>query len=165
MERASFSAFRCSIARTLDEVGEWWTFLVLRDLFVGMARFDEIQRDLGVSTNVLSARLKRLTELGVIERGVAPDDARSFVYMLTAKGRDLYPVLLALVAWGDKWQALPEGPPMLLTHRSCGQVTVAVPHCAVCGEALALDDLAFGAGPGGKAAPGTARMGHYLQHR
>jgi DNA-binding HxlR family transcriptional regulator len=162
MEKSALGDFACSIARTLDIVGEWWTLLVLRDLFAGMSRFDEIQHDLGVASNVLAARLKRLLECGLLEREVAPGDARVRVYRLTEQGRDLYPVLLSLMAWGDKWLAADGRQPVLVVHRGCGNVTAAVPACSVCGKPLALEELDFNAGPGGFEGPGTARIGAYL---
>jgi DNA-binding HxlR family transcriptional regulator len=164
MEKSALGDFACSIARTLDIVGEWWTLLVLRDLFAGMSRFDQIQQDLGVASNVLAARLKRLLEAGLLEREVGPGDARVRIYRLTEQGRDLYPILLSLMAWGDKWLAEPGRQPVLVVHRTCGEVTAAVPSCSVCGKPLALEELDFQAGPGGRAGPGTASIGAYLGH-
>jgi DNA-binding HxlR family transcriptional regulator len=161
----AFSDFACSIARTVDLAGEWWTPLILRDLFAGMTRYDEIQRDLGIASNILATRLKRLRDEGIVERAPDPADARRWCYTLTAKGRDLYPVLLALMAWGDKWLAAPGQQPALVVHRSCGQVTAAVPSCSVCREPLALEDLRFAAGPGADPGPGTAEIGRYLVAR
>src|SRR5437868_7294691 len=114
---AGFAGFSCSIARSLDVVGEWWTPLILRDLFAGMSRYDEIREDLGIASNMLAARLKRLMEEGVVEREVDEHDARSWRYRLTAKGRDLYPVILSLMAWGDKWAAAPGKQPVLVHHQ------------------------------------------------
>lgn len=165
MDKPGFGDFSCSIARTLDIVGEWWTLLVLRDLFAGMTRYEDIQQDLGIASNMLAARLKRLLEAGLVVREVASDDARSWRYSLTGKGRDLYPVVLSLMAWGDKWLAKPGEQPVLVLHESCGQITAAVPACSVCGEPLALDALRFQVGPGGREAPGTARIGRYLGAR
>lgn len=162
MERTPLADFACSIARTLDIVGEWWTLLVLRDLFLGVERFDELQRDLGLASNVLSARLRKLVEAQVVERLPVPEDARASRYVLTPRGRDLYPVLLSLMAWGDKWLAGRDGPPLALRHRGCGAVTAAVPHCSVCGAPLALHDLDFGPGPGGRLGPGTAVIAQRL---
>ena len=161
----NFADFNCSIARTLDMVGEWWTLLILRDLFAGMSRYDEIREDLGIASNMLAARLKRLLDAGIVERAVAPDDARSWRYGLTEKGRDLFPVVLSLMAWGDKWTAGPGRQPVLMVHEGCGKVTAAVPSCSVCREPLALDELKFLVGPGASAGPGTARVGRYLGHR
>ena len=86
MEKSALGEFACSIARTLDIVGEWWTLLVLRDLFAGISRFDELQQDLGVASNVLAARLRRLVEAGLVEREVGQDDARVRLYRLTPRG-------------------------------------------------------------------------------
>jgi DNA-binding HxlR family transcriptional regulator len=162
---SAFSGFACSIARTVDVVGEWWTLLILRDLFAGMSRYDEIQRDLGIASNVLATRLQKLRDAGLVEREQDPEDARRWRYGLTDQGRELYPVLLALMAWGDKWLAAPGRQPVLVVHRRCGQVTAAVPCCSVCREPLALEELQFLAGPGGEAGAGTAEIGRYLGRR
>jgi DNA-binding HxlR family transcriptional regulator len=162
---SAFSDFACSIARTIDVVGEWWTLLILRDLFAGMNRYDALQRDLGIASNILAARLKTLREAGLVERTPDPDDARRWCYALTDKGRELYPVLLALMALGDKWMAAPGRQPVLVMHATCGQVTAAVPCCSVCRAPLALEDLRFLPGPGGRTGAGTAEMGRYLGQR
>ena len=165
MEHSSFADFSCSIARTLETVGEWWTLLIVRDLLLGFDRFDEIQRDLGLATNVLTARLKRLREHGIIERHADPNDKRVWRYALTPQGKDLYPVLLALTAWGDKWRAPKNRAPLLVRHRGCGHATHAQPASAACGEPLALGELVFEPGPGGREAPGTALVGQLLARR
>jgi len=162
---SAFSEFACSIARTLDLIGEWWTVLILRDLFAGLSRYDEIQRNLGIASNILAARLKRLRDAGLVEREADPDDARRWCYRLTEKGRDLYPVLIAMMAWGDKWIAPAGQQPVLMVHQRCGQVTAAVPACSVCSQPLALDELRFLPGPGAQPGPGTAEMGRYLGAR
>lgn len=162
---STFSDFACSVARTVDVVGEWWSLLILRDLFAGMSRYDEIQRDLGIASNILAARLKTLRDAGVVDRTPDPDDARRWSYALTDKGRELYPVLLALMAWGDKWLAAPGRQPVLVVHAACGQVTAAVPCCSVCAQPLRLEELQFVKGPGAKAGPGTAEVGRYLGQR
>ncbi len=162
MERSSFEDFACSISRTLEVIGEWWTILILRDLVLGLERFDEIQRDLGLASNVLTARLKRLVEYDVVERRADADDKRIWRYFLTAQGRELYAVLLALTAWGDKWRAPAGKAPLLIRHTTCSHITHALPSCAVCGETLRLEDISFEAGPGGRIAPGTAVIGEML---
>jgi DNA-binding HxlR family transcriptional regulator len=162
---SAFSEFACSIARTLDAIGEWWTVLILRDLFAGMTRYDEIQRDLGIASNVLAARLKKLRDAGLVERTPDPGDARRWCYALTPAGRDLYPVLLTMMAWGDKWLAAPGKQPVLIVHDRCGQATAAVPTCSVCHEPLTLEELQFRPGPGGRSGPGTQEMGRYLTGR
>lgn len=155
----------CSLARTIDVIGEKWTFLILRDLLVGMSRNDEIARDLGIATNILATRLQTLLEHGVIIRETDTNDARAFVYSLSDKGRELFPILLSLTAWGDKWITAPGQQPVLFVHERCGEVTAAVPTCSHCLEPLLLTELSFIAGPGGKVGPRTQRIGHYLKHR
>ena len=110
--KKTFGDFTCSIARTLDVVGDRWTLLVLRDVFVGINRFDEIQRDLGIARNVLAERLESLVRDGVLERRAYQERPPRHEYMLTQKGKDLQSVLLAMVAWGDRWQGAKEGPPV-----------------------------------------------------
>lgn len=165
MERSSFADFSCSIARTLDAVGEWWTILILRDLFLGFDRFDEIQRDLGVASNVLTARLKRLQEHGIVERHADAQDKRVVRYALTEQGRALYPVLLALTAWGDKYRAAPGQAPLHIRHTVCGHVTSAVAACAVCGEVLTMNNTEVEPGPGGRIGPGTALADQLFRRR
>ena len=138
----------CSIARSLEIVGEWWTLLILRDAFLGVTRFDELQQRLGIARNVLSARLDTLVDHGVLERRTY-DDARSrHDYVLTAKGRALWPVLVTLRQWGDEW-VLGEGrEPLQLRHVGCGELTHAELACDHCGERLTGRDVRAEPGPG-----------------
>jgi DNA-binding HxlR family transcriptional regulator len=106
MQRKRFDGMNCSIARALDEVGEWWTLLIIRECTQGNTRFDEFQSELGISRNILTARLERLIELKILERFPLPERAKTFGYRLTAKGVELYPVLVALMQWGDRWVPL-----------------------------------------------------------
>ena len=163
MERADFSTFACSIARTLAVVGESWTLLVMRDLLLGFERFDEIQRDLGIASNVLSVRLNTLLQHGLVDRTRDPKDGRILRYRLTRKGLDLHPVLLGFMAWGDKWANDGAGPPMRLRHRGCDHTTAAVLACSVCLQPLALEDIVFEAGAGGRTQPGTALVASRLE--
>jgi DNA-binding HxlR family transcriptional regulator len=118
----------CSAARALELVGERWSLLIIRDaLFREMTRFSDFQRSLGVAPNILAARLDRFVEAGLMERH--PGSA----YRLTAKGRDLQPVLLALTAWGDTWAA-PDGPPIRYAHHTCGGQVHLRTHCTKCGQ-------------------------------
>src|SRR5687768_7420595 len=112
MRRTSFEDMHCSVARTLDVVGEWWTMLIIRDAFRGVRRFEDFQRSLGIARNVLTARLQRLVDEGVIERRPYQDNPLRHEYRLTAKGLDLYPVLVSLMQWGDRWKAGRAGPPL-----------------------------------------------------
>lgn len=128
---------QCSIARALDIVGEWWTPLILRDVFRGMRRFEEIQTSLGIARNILSDRLTTLIEAGVLEKRLYHTHPDRFEYRLTDMGRDYYQVLLALKQWGDTWLAEKEGPPVTLIHATCGHEVTPVLTCSACGEAIA----------------------------
>ncbi len=134
--RVDLSAFACSVARTLDVVGDKWTLLVLRDAFYGVRRFEDFTRDLGIARNVLADRLARLVDSGVLERRRYHDHPPRFEYRLTAKGRDLLPVLLTMMHWGDTWEERDDDPPIHLIHRDCGHATSAVIRCAACGDPL-----------------------------
>lgn len=117
MSRTDLTKFDCSVAQTLDQIGEWWTLLILRDAFHGIKRFDDFQTQLEISPTVLSARLQSLTKNGILEKRKSRTDGRAFEYILTAKGLDLYPVLLSLMAWGDKYAPNNEGPRMRLLDK------------------------------------------------
>jgi len=127
---------QCSIARSLEIVGEWWTPLILRDVFRGMRRFEEMQTSLGIARNVLSVRLSRLVDAGVLERRQYQDHPPRYEYRLTDMGRDFYQVLLALKQWGDTWLTEEEGPPVTLIHATCGHEVTPVLTCSHCGEAI-----------------------------
>ncbi len=109
MRLTSLADWNCSIARTLDVVGEWWTLLILRDAFRGTRRFDDFQASLGLARSVLTARLSKLTEHGVLERRAYSEHPPRYEYRLTEKGRALFPVIAALIAWGDQWAPTPAG--------------------------------------------------------
>ena len=155
MQRTSFADFRCSLARTLDIVGEWWTPLVIARIAVGLRRFDDIQRDLGVSRKVLAERLDTLVEHGVLERRPYQRHPVRHNYVLTEKGADLVPALMILLAWGDRWTADDDGPPAHLYHPSCGHDIEPRVCCSECGEPIGYQDVIMRAGPGARIAPGT----------
>ncbi|MFI6324920.1 winged helix-turn-helix transcriptional regulator [Nonomuraea sp. NPDC050556] len=117
-----FRVDNCSIERTLAIVGEKWTFLVLREAFNGVRRFADMQTMTGAPRQVLSARLARLVDEGLLRKVPyrEPGQRQRDEYRLTDKGRDLYPLLVSLMHWGDRYMADPEGPPVVLTHRDCG---------------------------------------------
>ena len=146
MKRTSVGHLECSVARTLDVVGEWWTLLVIRNLMFGQRRFEAIQADLGIARNILSDRLATLLEHGVVERVKYQDHPERFEYLLTEKGRELFPVVAALMAWGDKWAA-PDGKPIQLVH-DCGHVATPTVVCDHCGEPLELRRVRAKSGPG-----------------
>jgi DNA-binding HxlR family transcriptional regulator len=140
MDRKSFTAMDCSVAQCLEVVGEWWSMLIIRDTFLGVTRFDDFQRRLGISRNILNDRLNTLVDAGVLTRVPYSERPPRHDYRLTDKGRDLWPVITAMRQWGDRYAA-PDGPPMRVTHRACGAVTEAVLVCASCGEALGPRDV------------------------
>jgi DNA-binding HxlR family transcriptional regulator len=143
----------CSIARTLELVGERWTLLIVRDVFLGVRRFDQLQASLGVARNVLSDRLERLVEAGVLERRRYQERPERFEYRLTAAGRELSVPLLALMHWGDRHLA-PDGPPRIAEHRGCGGLVVERHVCRECEAVLEPGDVSTRPGPGARdAAP------------
>ena len=129
----------CSIARTLELVGERWAVLVLREVFLGVRRFDAIQRNTGAPRDVLSARLRKLVASGLLERRQYQDRPARFEYRLTGAGRDLLPVLLTLMDWGDRYLA--EGEPPLVYRHRCGADLEPVLVCRSCGDPIARRDL------------------------
>jgi DNA-binding HxlR family transcriptional regulator len=129
-----FDPATCSVARTLDVLGDTWSVLVLRELFLGAHRFDQIQQHLGIARNVLAARLKRLVEHGLVEKRQYQAHPPRFEYHLTHKGLDLQPVLIGLMQWGDQYVADAAGGPVVLEHRGCGHPVRLVTLCETCGE-------------------------------
>jgi DNA-binding HxlR family transcriptional regulator len=141
----------CSIAGTLEVVGERWSLLIVRDVMLGLRRFDEIQSDLGIARNILQSRLTRLQEQGVLERRIYQEHPPRFEYRLTEKGLDLWPTIVALMQWGDR-HALPAGgPPVLLEHRDCGGAVDEHRICERCGARLQVRDARAQPGPGATA--------------
>jgi len=147
MHRSNLAELPCSLARTLQIVGEWWTLLVLRDICFGVNRFEQIHDHLGVARNILTARLDTLLEAEMIERQLYQDRPERYEYIPTEKAIDFVPAMLAMVAWGDRWAA-PDGPPVIFTHRSCGHDTTAAVVCSACAEPLLLEQVDVRTGPG-----------------
>jgi len=162
MQRTSFAGMTCSIARSLDVAGEWWSPLILRDVHLGITRFADLRRDLGISRKVLTERLERLVEHGLLERRAYSQRPPRQDYVLTEKGRAFVDVLLAMIAWGNRWTAGEQGPPVLLRHRRCGELTSAEIRCACCGEPLHADEVTVEPGPGGSGGPGTVVVAERL---
>jgi DNA-binding HxlR family transcriptional regulator len=163
MERTSFAEMRCSLARGLDLIGNWWSPLIIRDLFLNVVRFDDLVEDLGISRNLLTRRLKSLVEKGIIERTVYQRRPPRYEYRLTEAGRDLVPAILALTAWGDRWARPKEGSPILFVHKSCGHQFEPWVSCSACGETVRADTVTPVAGPGGAAQRGTKLVARGLQ--
>jgi DNA-binding HxlR family transcriptional regulator len=141
MKRTSFADMHCSIARTLEVVGEWWTLLILRDAFRGVSRFDDFQQGLGIARNVLTARLTTLVNHGILERHRYQEHPGRYEYRLTERGLDLFPVIASLLRWGDRWAADPDGPPVVLVHEACGHDAQPVLTCSHCGSPVTAGSI------------------------
>jgi DNA-binding HxlR family transcriptional regulator len=129
----------CSIARTLEIVGEKWALLAVREVFLGNRRFDEMARRIGAPRDTLAARLRTLVGAGILERRQYSEHPARYEYRLTEAGLDLYPIIATLMRWGDKHLAGEDGPPLVLQHR-CGHRFVAQLTCEACGEPVAAGD-------------------------
>lgn len=132
----------CSVARSLGVIGDRWTFLILREAFLGSRRFDAFGAGTGAATNIVADRLADLVTTGVLERSVSVGGGGP-EYRLTAKGLDLYPTSLALLAWGDQWLAGDEGAPMLLRHTACGSLFTPTVTCEACGERVTASEVSY----------------------
>jgi DNA-binding HxlR family transcriptional regulator len=138
----------CSAAYALELIGDRWTLLVIRDIFGGFRRFDELQQDLGVARNVLASRLQRLVDEGILERRPYSESPPRHEYFLTEKGIDLWPILVTTMRWGDRHGEWPEGAPLVVLHKDCGGEMDDHFICARCGERLWARDAYAAPGPG-----------------
>src|SRR5262245_33081427 len=139
----------CSIARALEIVGDRWTPLSLRDTSFRPRRFDELQERLSVARNVLTDRLQRLVDEGLLERRLYQERPARYEYVPTQKARDLWPALLALMQWGDRYYA-PDGPPRLVHHRGCGGAVIPKLSCEACGAEVTAAAVESRPGPGAR---------------
>ena len=146
----TYEGQNCSVAKTLELVGERWTVLILREVYFGRRRFDEMADNLGIARNVLTARLQRLIDEGVLDKVAYQERPTRYEYRLTEKGLDLWPVLVTLMHFGDRYYA-PDGPPIVLTHRDCGGAVDAHRICERCGARLSARDVRAHEGPGANA--------------
>lgn len=138
----------CSAARTLEIVGERWSLLILRDaMFAGVARFTEFQRKLGIAPNILSSRLESFVATGLMKTRRLTDEHATREYVLTDKGLDLQPVVIALTEWGDRWSA-PQGPPIIYQHEACGGQIHQHLRCEDCDVVLVQGQVSARPGPG-----------------
>lgn len=148
MRRTSFANWPCSVARTMDLLGDWWTPLVLREAFYGIRRFDEFQQELGIARTTLSERLRRLVDAGLMEKRMYETLPVRHEYLLTESGRDFYGVIAAMTAWGDRWLAGEAGPPVVGLHNLCGHNAEAEVVCSHCKQPLESQDITPLPGPG-----------------
>jgi len=137
----------CSVARTLSVVGDRWTMLIIRDAFLGIRRFDGLRDDLGMTPHRLSDRLRKLVRDGILSRIEYQKRPRRFEYRLTEKGIDLYPLLVAMITWGDHWMAGDGGAPVELVHRRCGHAINPKLTCPSCKETIAPREMSARPGP------------------
>ncbi|UTD25678.1 helix-turn-helix domain-containing protein [Bradyrhizobium sp. WD16] len=143
----------CSVARTLAVIGDRWTLLILRDCFLRVRRFEAFQARLGITRHLLADRLRKLVDFGVLRRVPYQDSPRRHEYLLTHKGLDLYPVLMAIVHWGDVHMADERGRPLLHQHDGCGKFFDPVMVCSECGEPLRAREVTVHPGPGAQSSP------------
>lgn len=151
MPKKNNDVINCSIADTLDLIGEGWTILILREAFFGSRRFEDFQKHLGIARNILTTRLQKLVDGGVLERVPVKPGAKRHEYKLTPMGRDLYPVLIALTQWGDRWLRVSRGAPVKFVERSTGEEIADVDIRNKDGCVIKARDLALVPGPGATA--------------
>jgi len=142
----SYEGQNCSIAKSLELIGERWTMLIVREVFLGNRRFDEMATRLDIARNVLTARLTRLVDEGVLTKVRYQERPERFEYRLTEKGIDLWPVIVSLLQFGDRYYA-PDGPPMVLVHKDCGGRVDEHRICDTCGARLQARDVTARPGP------------------
>lgn len=149
MRHTALADEQCSIARTVAILGERWTMVILRQAFLGARRFEDYQSGLGIARNMLTDRLRGLVEHGILERRLYHERPPRYEYRLTEKGRSLYPILVSMLDWGDRYGGF-EGAPMQLRHK-CGNLMHAQLVCDCCGEALDPREVTPEPGPGATA--------------
>ena len=135
------SDLQCSVARSLAILGDRWTMLIIRDAFLGVRRFDDLQALSGASPQVVASRLSRLVEAGVLRKVAYQERPTRYEYRLTEMGRELHPVMVSLMTWGDKWIDDGQGAPNPLRHTGCGQITRPKLICDQCDEPVSVNTL------------------------
>jgi DNA-binding HxlR family transcriptional regulator len=149
--RHDYPGLDSSVAKALEVIGERWSLLIVRTVMHGHRRFGEIQESLGIARNVLSSRLQRLIDEDILERRAYQESPPRYEYFLTEKGLDLWPALIALLSWGDRYTPQPEGPPRVIVHKDCGGRVSDRGICERCGKVLHARDAKQVPGPGAKA--------------
>jgi DNA-binding HxlR family transcriptional regulator len=148
VKRTDTSGWPCTIARSAAVLGDHWNLLLIRQACLGTRRFDDFQQALGIGRNILTMRLNRLVDEGVLRRVAYQESPPRHEYRLTDKGRDAYPILAAMAAWGDRWLTGSEGTPLVLHHTTCDHDMYAVVVCSECDEPLDVRNVRAKAGPG-----------------
>ncbi len=136
----------CPMARTMAVIGDPWSFLILRECFYGVRRFDEFRRHLAIAPNILSVRLKRLLAQDILTTRPIPEHPHRVEYRLSEKGMQLYALPVSVIAWGDRWLAGADGPPLILTHKNCGQTFRAELRCGHCDDIVTGGDVRMTSG-------------------
>jgi DNA-binding HxlR family transcriptional regulator len=159
VKRTETADWPCTIARSVDLLGDHWNLLIIRQACLGTRRFDDFQAALGTGRNILSRRLTRLVDEGLLDRVEYRARPVRHEYRLTDKGRDVYPILAAMAAWGERWLTGPEGTPLVLHHAACGHDMHAVVVCSECDEPLDVREVRAKAGPGSRSPAANPRPG------
>jgi DNA-binding HxlR family transcriptional regulator len=146
--KREFAGWPCSLARSVEVLGDSWTLLILRDAAYGLRRYDEFQRSLHIARNTLSDRLAKLVDAGIMTKQFYQDNPPRYEYLLTEMGRDFFPVLAAMLAWGDRWLDGGAGAPVTLRHHAPGHGIAAQVVCTGCGRPVRHEDIEFCVGPG-----------------
>lgn len=147
MYRKPLNGTNCTIARSLEQVGEWWTLMIVRECMAGKTRFDEIQSGLGIARNILTNRLAQMVDADILERYPLEDRANTDGYRLTKKGEELYPVLVALMQWGNRWLTADGKAPIALVDNETGQPIEAMVVRTGNGRPLSFKDVRYKPGP------------------
>jgi DNA-binding HxlR family transcriptional regulator len=150
MKKTAFDSMNCSLANALDQIGDWWTLLILREVIIGCDRFDGIQAALGIARNILTSRLEKLVDHDILRRQAIAPGAKRTAYRLTAKGEELLPALIALMQWGDRWISGKGGEPMIAVDAATAG---RLPRLAIRnadGEPLGVSEIDFRPGPGAR---------------
>jgi DNA-binding HxlR family transcriptional regulator len=153
VKRTDTSSWPCTIARSVDVLGDHWNLLIIRQACLGTRRFDDFQTALGIGRNILTQRLTRLVDEELVCRVEYQQRPPRCEYRLTDKGRDVYPILAAMAAWGERWLTGPEGTPLILHHSPCVHDMHAVVVCSECAAPLDVRDVRAKPGPGYKTNP------------
>ena len=155
----------CSLSRTIAVVGDRWTLLILRECFLRVRRFEGFQSSLQITRHLLSERLKKLVRFGILRRVPYSEAPKRYEYILTQKGLDLYPIIMAMVHWGDTHMGDERGRPMLHEHKTCGKLFDPVMVCSECGEPLSAKEVHVHPGPGARPAVQKASPGKKAKSR
>jgi len=148
MKKTSFAGMNCPVAQALDQIGEWWSLLILRNAFNGVRTFDQFQKTLGIASNILAGRLQVLVNAGILERARDPHDGRRFEYRLTDKGRALHPVLVGLYQWGEEWVPNEKGRRVELIDDNTGEPIAPLQVTSKDGRKLRPQEVRVEPGPG-----------------